>query len=705
MLEGVARIGAPGSPGAMVAYGKDAFALVVGDVDGARAAVVAAGRVGSGRVVGFAHDGYAYRGAAEKLDTGKLLLGALRWAAGPSGRTNPGLRVLVWSCDSATWLAEKGLKPTPQPGPLGGAKLSDFDVVLLGSPNLSEGDVAALAKYLRAGGGIVAAQTAWGWQQGARGVALQDNALNRLFSAAGIAWTGAISGLTAPEGYDAAARPAPLVHALAALDAIGKSAAALSPAERKQAEVSLGLALTCTPADDPWLEPRVKALLEQHRSELVATAEKPIRSESVLLRVLARLELRELERAKPLAVRAHPSAASFPGLLPANAAPATKKLAIDLAVPGWQSTGLYAAPGEALTVDLARELAAKGLALRIGAHTDALWGLEAWQRMPEITRSVPLAQPTTQVASAFGGPVYVEVPEGLQPGSAQVLVRGAYEAPLFVRGKTSLEEWQKSIRLRPAPWAEIGSSKIFLSVPSSCVRTLDDPEALMAFWDRVSDAMRDLAGRPHERARPERFAADVQISAGYMHSGYPIMTHADAGPWMVDLAHLQKGDWGLYHELGHNHQEGPWTFGGTGEVTNNVFVLYVLDKVCGVDAPAVHEAVGAGPKLLAEHVAQGASFERWCSDPFLALYMYRQLVEGFGWDVYKRVLASYRDPALGPAPKNDEEARDQWLTRYSHAAGRNLSDFFRAWGVPVGDAACAALAGLPGWMPADFPTR
>jgi hypothetical protein len=541
--------------------------------------------------------------------------------------------------------------------------------------------------------------------QGAHGLSLRENALNRLCAPSGLVWTGAIAGLTAEGGYDATQRPAPLVHALAALDALGKSASVLSADERRQAEVSLGLALGCTPEDDPWLEPRVKLLLEQHRAELVATPNKPIGPEAVLLRVLARLELRELERVKPLAVRAHPSAASFPGELPANATPVTKKLEIQLGVPGWQSTGLYAAPGGALTVDLARELAGKHLALRIGCHTDALWGLESWPRMPEITRSVALAQVTTQFASAFGGPVYVEVPEGLAPGTAQVLVRGAYEAPLFVRGKTSLEEWRKSIRLRPAPWAEIGSSKIFLSVPSSCVRALEDPEALMAFWDKLSDAMLDLAGKPHERLRPERFAADIEISAGYMHSGYPIMTHADAGPWMVDLAHLQQGDWGLYHELGHNHQDGRWTFNGTGEVTNNVFVLYVLETLCGVDPALVQGALAEGPKKLEEHVAQGASFEHWCADPFLALYMYRQLVEAFGWDVYKRVIAGYADTTLGPPPANDEQSRDQWMLRYSRAAGRNLGPFFRAWGVPVSDAACASVADLEGWMPAGFPTH
>lgn len=57
-----------------------------------------------------------------------------------------------------------------------------------------------------------------------------------------------------------------------------------------------------------------------------------------------------------------------------------------------------------------------------------------------------------------------------------------------------------------------------------------------------------------------------------MHSGYPIMTHLDAAPRMVNLAALRSvGEWGLFHELGHNHQADAWTFDGTVEVTCNLF--------------------------------------------------------------------------------------------------------------------------------------
>lgn len=703
LLEGVAHLNAPGSPGALVAWGKEAFVLVAGENQGARAALVAAARLGSGRLVGFGHDGYTRVDAAKQQDTGKLLVDAVRWAGGNSGRSSAGPRVLVWSSDLAPWLQEQGLRATALGGRLGEAKLSECDVLVCGGPGFSDAELAQLAKWVRAGGGVVAAQTGWGWKQGARGLSMRENALNRLFAPAGLGWTDDFANPTEAGGYAAKVALPALVHAGAALERIAGGVDALDAAARRQAEVALGLALAVLPDEDPWLAPRIAGLLEKSKAELVATPEHPLRREATLLRVLARLERAVLARAKPVEVRAHPAAAGFPGSVPAGATPVTRKLALELGVPGWHSTGLYAAPGAQITVDLARELAAKKLALRIGCHCDELWALDSWPRMPEITQEVPLAAGTTQLANPFGGPVYLVVPEGLAPGEVQVLLRGAIEAPLFVRGRTSLDEWKKTIRARPAPWAEIQSAKIALSVPSSCVRALDDPEALMEFWDRVADAMADLAGKPHARVRPERFVADVEISAGYMHSGYPIMTHLDAGPWMVDLAHLRKGDWGLLHELGHNHQDGAWTFEGSGEVTNNVFALYVLEKVCAVDPEGVHEALRQSPAKLAQLVKSDEPWKRWCEDPFLALHMYRQLVAGFGWDTLQRVFASYADPARGPAPVDEQQKREQWLTRTSRECGHDLSGFFRAWGVPVGDAACAALADLPGWMPADFP--
>jgi hypothetical protein len=311
---------------------------------------------------------------------------------------------------------------------------------------------------------------------------------------------------------------------------------------------------------------------------------------------------------------------------------------------------------------------------------------------------------THRTASAFGGLIYIEVPGGTRLAEYAVEVRGAVLAPHFVLGQTTSRDWRKTIRARPAPWAELETRKVILTLPSEVIRELDDPEELMAFWNLVLDCCAELAQRPLERERPERFVTDAQISVGYMHAGYPIMTHLDIAPTMVDkpriMANGHGGVWGLFHELGHNHQAGDWTFAGTGEVTCNLFTLYVFEKACNT-RPADHVSFKeeARRKAVEAYLDGGASFADWQRNPFLALIMYIQLQEAFGWESYRKVFAAYRGLKAGERPQNDGEKRDQWLVRFSEAAGKNLGPFFEAWGVPTSEAARASIAGLPSWMP------
>ncbi len=168
-----------------------------------------------------------------------------------------------------------------------------------------------------------------------------------------------------------------------------------------------------------------------------------------------------------------------------------------------------------------------------------------------------------------------------------------------------------------------------------------------------------------------------------------------------------KGSWGHFHEIGHNHQASDWTFGGTGEVTCNLFSLYCMETVTGLPPRTGHPAINDPAKVrqaIQKYVAAGADFEKWKSDPFLALMMYMQLQQAFGWDAYKKVFAEYRDLPVEQRPKNDDEKRDQWMVRFSRAVGHNLGPFFQAWGVPTSDKARASIADLPSWMPEGFPT-
>lgn len=704
LLEGVGRIAAPGIPGPLVVAAPGAVVVVTGGSGRHREPVVAAGTLGRGRVVAFGHPGYFGAEAVADAGTARLLANAARWAAG--GR--PGApRVGVRGAPALlAALREAGLDAQALDGSDWLDRLAGVSVLCWRPDTTDERVLGPARRWMRAGGGLVAAELGWGWLQLNPGRTLRDIPGNRLLEGAGIQWADGYLERTAPGGYDASSAPSPACHAGRALAILQAGHASGADADLQQASVTLTRAVVTLPPRDRFVRPGLAALRRRFPGAIAPTERSPLTTRQPVERLLLATELHDLRDAPPERVRAHPAAAAFPGAVPADAPRVRREVTVEMARRGWQSTGLYAAPGERIAV--VAPAGSRGLSLRIGAHTDTLWHAESWRRAPEISRAWPLRPGEQAVASPFGGAIFLEVAgDGAPEGQVVVTLANAVEAPLFVLGRTSLAEWRSRQRGLPAPWAELVSSKVGISVPSSVVRSLEDPEALMRFWDQVADACATLAAWPLERQRLERYVADVQISAGYMHAGYPIMTHLDAAPLMVDREAMlanREPTWGLFHEMGHNHQSSDWTFEGMTEVTVNLFTLYVLDKVCGIGSDERRETTRAErDRKTRAYLAQGADYQRLVADPFLALIHYQQIQEAFGWSAFIDVFAEYRRLSPAERPRTEQEKRDQWALRLSRRVGRNLGPFLTAWGVTVRPEALRPVADLPVWVPEGFP--
>jgi hypothetical protein len=242
---------------------------------------------------------------------------------------------------------------------------------------------------------------------------------------------------------------------------------------------------------------------------------------------------------------------------------------------------------------------------------------------------------------------------------------------------------------------------MIVSVPTEVAQAVKNPTEVMTFWKKQVEAQDDISNQTAERKRPERMVADVQISAGFMHSGYPIMLHVPEADEMVTFSRLKFPGWGYHHEVGHNHQRGDFTFDGTGEVTNNVLAMYVYHAVLEKDWLIGHPAISEEARKENIQKIKRASdkWQTWKSDPFLALTTYIQLIQEFGWESWRKYLYSFSDSSFGPAPANDDAKRDQFLVRYSKIANKNLGPFFDAWGIPVSSSAKAEVSQMPAWMP------
>ncbi len=405
---------------------------------------------------------------------------------------------------------------------------------------------------------------------------------------------------------------------------------------------------------------------------------------------------------KPVA--AHPDAAVYPGAVKPGAAKIDKTVQIDLSVPRWHSTGVYALPGEPVTILIKDSLASLGLKVRVGVSPRDLSRLDEWKRHPVVSCEVPLTKKRTTVYNPFGGLVHIVVPatEGLK-GVKPVKISGGIMAPWYVRGKTEPAAFIKECQTTAAPYGEIESRHFVIMAETAGLRKTTKARALAIYWDMVLDACQDLA-QWKERRSPERICSDVQLTAGWMHSGYPIMTHINDKhfDWAIDDKALRASEaWGLYHELGHNHQNVDWTPSVLAEVTVNLFTTYVIETVGKKSWRKENFFTGADKSKarVRTWVDKGHTFDDLVGDPFLALEPFLRIQEAYGWDVYKKAFAEYLKPGFN-RPVGDDMKWQVLAKELSRAADADLASVFAAWSIPMHSETLAACASYPPAKPA-----
>jgi len=698
LTEGVGTIQQMGVPGPLCSFGEKTFPVILGKSGSLQHPLVVAGKYGRGRVVAFGHGGYL---TSAKKNIRHLVSNCVRWTKKDRKKLTIGV---LKNSDLATFLHQKGF--TVMENPL--SNLPSLHVLIADCHYIKKNaDYGSISRFIQKGGGFITAGLGWGWSQLNPGKDLvTEHPGNKLLSKAGIVWASGYLDKTDPKGFKTGKIPSAFTQANKALSHF-VSGTKLEKQDRAQALGTLSLALRSIPSEDKLLLAMLgKILKSKTRSRLIPTKESGLGLDNPLERLLLTWELITAKKLPPEKRKAHPASTTFPGKVPSKAKRVRKNLSINTSVPGWHSTGLYAIPGKVISISLPPGGPDLGLHIRIGSHKDELWKKDSWWRAPQITNEAPLNTIDTQWSNPFGGLIYLVVPRNGTEGVITISIKGAVQAPLYLHGQTDLKAWKKTIRHYPGPWAEIGSQKMIVTVPSHVIRSLDAPDKVAEAWDRIMDLEKELAGKSCAKDRPARIVPDVQISAGYMHSGYPIMTHLDQITNLVDVAHLRKGNWGFFHELGHNHQNGDWTFGGTGEVTVNLFSLYVFEYFCDIPTGTQDRSTKTfRQKLMKKMDFDNPDFAVWKSDPFLALVMYIQIQQEFGWDPFRKVFRDYLSLPKNKRPKTDGEKRDQWMIRMSRQVGKNLAPFFQLWGVPLSEEAISKTQNLPVWISKDFPEK
>ena len=220
------------------------------------------------------------------------------------------------------------------------------------------------------------------------------------------------------------------------------------------------------------------------------------------------------------------------------------------------------------------------------------------------------------------------------------------------------------------------------TLPRDQLAQVSDPQSIATGWDDIVSNSYSMMGLDALNSTPHgipegrwHIVEDRQISAGWMHSGYPIMAFEAANLHLIE----EVLSWGPYHELGHNLQQSSWKMADSGEVTNNLFSLYNQAQF------------GQGSRLVddgrydsvAVSLAGGATYASL--DVWEKLTFYRRLSLAYGWDFYRDLFTMTRQLEWdqGFALESGQSEEDYLLIRGSEVAGEDLRSFFDAYGVGV----------------------
>ncbi|WP_199136454.1 M60 family metallopeptidase [Pedobacter sp. ASV12] len=379
-------------------------------------------------------------------------------------------------------------------------------------------------------------------------------------------------------------------------------------------------------------------------------------------------------------------------------------LRISVAPQPQYSTGYYAAPGELVKIIVPAGI--QGLGIQIGGQTDNLGGKYPLLRDPVIFTRQQLYPGTNYIRNLYGGTIYINA-SFAYPNPVEFTISGACVSPDFILGQSTDADWVAKVKASQVPWLEFRSKRVIFLMPRDKViatfsssEPLTNPTAVLSKWNDVfeldyngwmglSDNAADIRDRSPQGAW--RGVLDIQLSAGYGHSGFPFVGTNDA-EWFSAFSSLKKistsnGMWGSYHEFGHNCQQGKvWSWSTLGETTNNLFSFKVANRI-GADYNILHPSVSSGfPQAIAYASGTGTKnfdLDAAMNDPFKRMTPFVQIFEKYGYGAMTYLYSQARHAER--LNTSDITMHNFVYEKLSDYTQTDLASFFDAWGILISD--------------------
>jgi hypothetical protein len=92
------------------------------------------------------------------------------------------------------------------------------------------------------------------------------------------------------------------------------------------------------------------------------------------------------------------------------------------------------------------------------------------------------------------------------------------------------------------------------------------------------------------------------------------------------------------------------------------------------------------------------NFNTWKKNPGIALMIYAQVIEDFGWDSMRNVMTSYETGDSATYPTSEQGIIDFFWSQYSLQVEVDLSELLQKWDIPFTSDFTSRVEGLPAYV-------
>lgn len=365
----------------------------------------------------------------------------------------------------------------------------------------------------------------------------------------------------------------------------------------------------------------------------------------------------------------------------------------------YQPSGLYVRKGERITFDVSELDTDYRLSSMIGFKP--MWGNHNKTQEDNLVEGINTVTATQNGILSF---IFVKkAGYDFEPVTVDVKVKGGKAFPLYQIGQTEDEDWEKNLAaMTDAPLVQMVSDKALITLPYQDYMTspIEDVEASFETIHKVIDWENELAG--FDGSSPENAVTNNRIN--YLIDIYATPEDAKkfymyASSYFIgmkkinftELTHKLDKEWGIWHEIGHTHQQRSWLFGSITEISVNIFSLYVQEKF---GQPSRLNTIQGGDKMKPFDSARDyldnpdknylVINKDDYSEFFSKLVMFYQLKAVYGWNTFKKLNQHFRKQPYVYDPKvTDQDKANKFVYAMCVITKNNLIPFFDEWGLEV----------------------